>query len=166
LLKVYSSPEDSSHIDKKYFYGSLNLVNEQWEFHVGTLEIDGHELQTSNIDFVLQKDVDSAPGMIIHQCCGTTDSCIFPNEEDRSTGWELVRIALADEEFYEFPGALFRLEAIVAAIVDENPTDGPYIQMGFRGGMLLRRPFRNKTDRDIDFAALEKLLGNRPHALQ
>jgi hypothetical protein len=133
---------------------------------MSALLVDGFEIQIVDIDFLLEKSIDGNPCMIFHLRSGETSSCEFPSIADQEIAWETIRTALAKDDFYECPQLFFRLDAVVVATIGESSEDGPYVQMGFRGGMLLRRPFSDKAMRDEDFAGLEKILGNRQHSFQ
>ena len=132
---------------------------------MSVVSIDGSEILIADIDLLLLKEIEGNPGMVIHLQDGETNSCQFPSLVEQHLGWEMLRTALAKEDFYEAQHIFFRKDAVVLATTGENDADGPYIQMGFRGGMLLRRPFPDKVMRDEDFAQLELLLGNRQHLL-
>lgn len=132
---------------------------------MGVLIIDGSKIPISHIDLLLLREIEGNPGMIIHLSGGETSSCQFPSIADQQEGWEMIRIALGNEDFYECQDMFFRKDAVILAITGEAENVGPYVQMGFRGGMLLRRPFPDKAMRDLDFSALQQLLGHRQHNL-
>ncbi len=132
---------------------------------MSVLSIDGWDIQIADIDFLLQKEIDGTPSMLIHLRSGETNCCEFAGIVEREKAWETIRKTFMKDDFYECPQIFFRREAVVAASIGENRQDGPYIQMAFRGGMLLRRPFADKKIRDEDFAMLNQLLLNHPHQL-